>query len=143
MKMMVMVKVLFICMILYTSVMAQLIYDFDKNSDIREWVIVDDVVMGGRSSGEISLNEEGHGVFQGEISLENNGGFSSVRYRTGRTAVKDHAKIVIRLKGDGKEYQFRIKANTEDEYSYVAAFSTSGEWQEIEMPLKEMYPTYR
>ena len=123
--------------------MTKLLFDFDKESNIREWVIVDDVVMGGRSSGKISLNENGHGVFEGEVSLENNGGFSSVRHRTGRIAVKDHSKVVIRLKGDGKEYQFRIKGDTGDEYSYVAPFSTSGEWEEIEIQLKDMYPTFR
>ncbi len=123
--------------------MTQLIFDFNKESDIQEWVIVDDVVMGGRSSGKISLNEEGHGVFEGEVSLENNGGFSSVRYRTGRIAVKDHSKVVVRLKGDGKEYQFRIKGDTGDEYSYVVPFSTSGKWEEIEIELKDMYPTFR
>ncbi|MCC8359772.1 CIA30 family protein [Salinimicrobium sediminilitoris] len=123
--------------------MIQLIFDFNKESNIREWVIVDDVVMGGRSSGEISLNEDGHGVFEGEVSLENNGGFSSVRYRTGRIAVKDHSKVVVRLKGDGKEYQFRIKGDTGDEYSYVVPFSTSGKWEEIEIELKDMYPTFR
>ncbi|MCY2685661.1 CIA30 family protein [Salinimicrobium sp. TH3] len=123
--------------------MAQLIFDFNKESNIRDWMIVDDVVMGGRSSGKIRLNDEGHGVFGGEISLENNGGFSSVRYKTGRIEVKDYSKIVIKLRGDGKEYQFRIKGETGDDYLYVAPFSTSGEWEEIEIELKNMYPTFR
>ena len=130
-------------MVLNSSMMTQLIFDFDKESNIREWVIVDDVVMGGRSSGKISLNEDGHGVFEGEISLENNGGFSSVRYGTGKIAVKDYSKIVIKLRGDGKEYQFRIKGDKGEEYSYVAPFSTSGEWEEIEIQLKDMFPTFR
>ncbi|GAB2772532.1 CIA30 family protein [Actinomadura fibrosa] len=122
---------------------SQVIFDFNKDSDVREWVIIDDVVMGGRSSGTFGLNAEGHGVFEGEISLENNGGFSSVRYRTGRIPVKDHTKMVLTVKGDSKEYQFRIKADTGDYYSYVAPFQTSGEWQEIEIPLKDMYPSFR
>lgn len=132
-----------IYLILFSFMMTQTIFDFNETTDIREWVIVDDVVMGGRSSGKISLNAEGHGVFEGEISLENNGGFSSVRYTPGRIAVKDHSKIVIRLKGDGREYQFRLKANSGDDHSYVAPFSTSGEWQEIEIPLKDMYASFR
>jgi hypothetical protein len=59
----------------------QLIFDFDKNSSIKNWVIVDDVVMGGKSSGEFTLNKDGVAEFKGKVSLENNGGFSSVRYR--------------------------------------------------------------
>ena len=132
-----------ILMIFFSSMTSQLIFDFTKDSDIQKWVVVDDVVMGGRSLGNFSLNEEGHGVFEGEISLENNGGFSSVRYRAGKIEVNDHTKVVLRLKGDGKKYQFRLKADAADAYSYVASFQTSGEWQEIEIPLKDMYPSFR
>lgn len=37
--------------------------------------------MGGKSSGDFYINESGNGVFEGFVSLANNGGFSSVRYR--------------------------------------------------------------
>jgi hypothetical protein len=47
------------------------------------------------------------------------------------------------LKGDGKEYQFRIKDNSQRYYSYITTFQTSGEWQRIEIPLKTMYPSFR
>ena len=120
-----------------------LIFDFNKKSDIQNWRIVDDVVMGGRSSGNFRLNAEGHGVFEGEISLENNGGFSSVRFGFEKIPIKDNTKVNIKLRGDGKNYQFRIKSNTGDYYSFVSPFSTSGEWQEIEIPLKDMYPSFR
>jgi hypothetical protein len=82
-------------------------------------------------------------AFEGSISLENNGGFSSVRYRFQKIQVKEYTSIVIKLQGDGKEYQFRIKSNSGDYYSYIAPFSTSGEWQEIVIPLKDMYPSGR
>ena len=58
-----------------------LIFDFTTQSNIQDWVITDDIVMGGESSGTFSLDTEGNGVFSGKVSLENNGGFSSVRYR--------------------------------------------------------------
>ena len=119
------------------------IFDFNKESNLDNWVIVDDVVMGGRSSGSFGLNEDGHGVFQGTVSLENNGGFSSVRYRFENMQIKESTKVVIKLKGDGKKYQFRIKANSGDYYSYIATFTTNGNWQEIEIALKDMYPSFR
>ena len=122
---------------------SKVIFDFTKKSDIKDWVIVDDVVMGGRSSGNFALNADGFGVFEGTISLENNGGFSSVRYGFSRIQVKEFTKAVLKLKGDGKEYQFRIKTNSRDYYSYIATFKTSGEWQEIEIHLKDMYPSFR
>ena len=121
----------------------KIIYDFNHYSDIQDWKIVDDVVMGGESSGTFALNADGYGVFSGIISLENNGGFSSVRYRFQKIKVEENTKVVIKLRGDAKNYQFRIKANSEDYYSYIIPFSTSGEWQEIDIQLKDMYPSFR
>ena len=133
-----------ICVVtMFSSMYGQVIFDFNKNSKVEDWVIIDDVVMGGKSSGTFGLNAEGFGVFEGAISLENNGGFSSVRYRFPRVQIKESTKIFIRLKGDGKEYQFRIKSNSNDYYSYIAPFATTEDWQEIEIPLKDMYPSFR
>jgi hypothetical protein len=36
--------------------------------------------------------------------------------------VKEYTSIVIKLQGDGKEYQFRIKSNSGDYYSYSPVF---------------------
>ena len=130
-------------MMLSSSMSSAVIFDFNKKSNVKDWVIVVDGVMGGRSSGSFELNDEGFGVFEGKISLENNGGFSSLRYKFPKTATKEHTKMVIKLKGDGKNYQFRVKTNSGDYFSYIATFSTSGEWEEIEIPLKDMYPGYR
>lgn len=120
-----------------------IIFDFDKNSNMESWNVVNDDVMGGRSSGQLEMNAQGHAVFSGTISLENNGGFSSVRYRPERIMLGDATKIKIRLKGDKKKYQLRIKANADDYYSYVANFTTSGDWETIKIDLKDMYPTFR
>ncbi|WP_242084471.1 CIA30 family protein [Aestuariivivens sediminis] len=122
---------------------SQLLFDFNSNSDIKNWVIVDDVVMGGTSSGSFGISPDGHGVFKGAISLDNNGGFSLVRYTFERTLILDFTKIVLHIKGDGKPYQFRIKSNSGDYYAYITPFSTSGNWQEIEIPLRDMYPSFR
>ena len=112
---------------------SQIIFDFNKTSNIKNWIVIDDVVMGGKSSGSFNLNSDGYGVFVGDISLENNGGFSSVRYRFEKILINKSTKISIRIKGDGKKYQFRIKSNSGDYYSYISPFSTTGEWQEIEI----------
>jgi NADH dehydrogenase [ubiquinone] 1 alpha subcomplex assembly factor 1 len=119
------------------------IFDFNKDSDVTQWKIVDDIVMGGRSSGVFNVNEQGHGVFKGKVSLENNGGFSSLHYRCKKMVTATSTKIVIRLKGDGKSYQFRIKDALDHPYSYVAKFDTTGAWETIEIPLSDMYPAFR
>ena len=99
--------------------------------------------MGGRSSGKFMINRDGHGEFSGFVSLENNGGFSSLRYRFDKSSVVDYKKVILRLKGDGKKYQFRIKASAYDRHSFIAHFKTDGSWQEIEITLRDMYPAFR
>jgi hypothetical protein len=130
-------------MILVSSMIPPAIFDFNKKSEINDWIIVDDNVMGGKSSSIFELNPDGNGVFKGNVSLDNNGGFCSVRYRFNKKRVQDYTKMVIKLQGDGKVYQFRIKSNSNDYYSFINDFLTTGEWQEIEIPLKEMYPSFR
>ena len=99
--------------------------------------------MGGRSNGNFELNKDGHGVFSGKVSLENNGGFSSLRYITETIDIARNTKVCIKLKGDGKNYQFRIKADRNQRYSYITTFKTSGEWETITINLKELYPAFR
>lgn len=119
------------------------IFDFSVTSDLADWFIMDDVVMGGRSDGNCIINSDGIGVFYGKVSLENNGGFSSVRYRFGTKKVNGYTTCKIRLKGDGKSYQFRVKTDKYDRHSYVYKFETTGEWETINIPLNAMYPSFR
>ncbi len=119
------------------------IFDFQKDSDINNWNVVDDVVMGGRSYGEFVLSPKGHGVFQGSVSLENNGGFSSIRYRFSQSEISTYSKFIIRLKGDGKKYQFRVKDSSRNYYSFITYITTSNDWQTYEIPFDQMYPSFR
>lgn len=117
--------------------------DFNTKSDISSWKIVDDVVMGGRSDGDFKINDAGNGLFFGDVSIENNGGFSMVQYRFDTKKVNDYSKVCIKLKGDGKAYQFRIKENDSDYFSYVVSFETSKDWETIEIPFNTMHPAFR
>ena len=119
------------------------IFDFNKESDLSNWFVVDDVVMGGRSDGNFEINEDGHGIFYGKVSLENNGGFSSIRYEFEEQKIAAYKTCSIRLKGDGKSYQFRTKTSRYDRHSYIYTFETNGDWQTIHIPLTEMYPAFR
>ena len=119
------------------------IVDFSKDSNLRGWEVEDDVVMGGRSKGMFSVNPEGHAVFSGNVSLENNGGFSSVQYYFDPLDVTPYRAAHIRLKGDGKRYQFIVKSAETDRHHYVYEFRTGNDWETVEIPLAEMYPAYR
>ena len=78
------------------EIMSQEIFNFTKSSDVSGWMVVDDIVMGGRSSGFFQLDKDGYGMFTGEVSLENNGGFSSVRYDFNSMQTNGYKKITIR-----------------------------------------------
>jgi hypothetical protein len=131
-------------LILFSSTMsAQIIYQFTTNSNPADWRIIDDVVMGGVSSGNFAVNNNGQGVFSGYVSTANNGGFSSVRYQFAKISTLNYSKITIRLKGDGKNYQFRIKDNKNAYYSYSTTFKTSGNWQIVTIMLHDLQPTFR
>lgn len=120
-----------------------LLFDFSNDSDLTNWAVVDDTVMGGRSNGNFKLNEAGHAVFQGKVSLDNNGGFSSVRYRFSQKNVAGHTKMILRLRGDRKSYQFRVKSDKYNRHSYIYHFETTGDWQTIEILLNDMAPHFR
>ncbi|MEM6722045.1 MAG: CIA30 family protein [Bacteroidota bacterium] len=119
------------------------LFDFSKTSKLSNWYVVNDGVMGGISQSKFSLNGQGNGLFEGNVSLENNGGFCSLRYAIGNIDITGKTTVVIRLKGDGKQYKFRLKRNSADYYTYTTNFKTSGDWETIEIPLNSLYPTFR
>ena len=123
--------------------MAQILYDFNTETKLENWYIVNDDVMGGVSKSKLFLDDKGNGVFKGRISTLNNGGFASVRFNSGRVITKNKKDLVIRIKGDQKKYQIRIKSNRNDFQSYIMDFITSGEWETIKIPLKSMYASFR
>ncbi|WP_394772371.1 CIA30 family protein, partial [Mucilaginibacter sp.] len=97
----------------------------------------------GVSAGKMGIDAAGNGLFEGHVSLDNNGGFTSVRYDAGKIKLQGYSKFLIKLKGDGKAYQFRVKTNSKDYYAYVYSFETTGNWQTIEIPFSNMGPSFR
>lgn len=120
-----------------------LLCDFTERSVTSSWRVQDDGVMGGLSQGNVFLNDQGHAVFSGYVTLENNGGFSSIQSYFPSINVSAFTTAVLRIRGDGKRYQFRVGSSPEDRISYRYTFSTSGDWETIEIPLQEMIPTWR
>jgi NADH dehydrogenase [ubiquinone] 1 alpha subcomplex assembly factor 1 len=119
------------------------IYNFSNQSNIKEWRIVNDDVMGGISKGSLLVTADGYGKFSGHVSLANNGGFASIQLNTSIELAEEKKFIVLRLKGDGKRYEFRLKGDILQSESYVHQFTTSGEWENIKLEIGEFYPQFR
>ena len=125
-------------MLMGLALMLSVSFDMEAAS----WRSVNDGVMGGLSSGGIVRDGE-HLVFTGDLSLENNGGFSSVR-RTVDRDLSGASKVRIQVRGDGRTYQFRIRHNNRfDGVAWRAPFATNGEWQTIEIALNRFAPVFR
>ena len=119
------------------------LFNFTTDCDLSNWYVVNDGVMGGVSQSTLKINNEGHAVFSGTVRLENNGGFASIRHNFKPISVSEATALHIKLKGDGKSYQFRVKDSDDTYYSYAFTAETSGEWQTVIIPLKDMKPQFR
>jgi hypothetical protein len=119
------------------------IVDFIDIIELRGWKVEDDIIMGGRSQGRFSINNDGNAVFSGRVSLDNNGGFSSVQHYFDPIDVSRYRSACLRLKGDGKRYRFIVESARNQRHYYVYDFQTGHEWQTVRVPLAEMYPAYR
>ncbi len=134
---------IFLTLGLYLKTNMKEIYNFSTQSKTKEWRIVNDGVMGGISESSLKITDAGHGQFSGHVSLENNGGFASVQLNTSIKLAEENTFIVLRVKGDGKNYEFRLKGDVSQPESYVHQFKTSGEWENIKLKISEFYPQFR
>jgi NADH dehydrogenase [ubiquinone] 1 alpha subcomplex assembly factor 1 len=116
--------------------------DPSNNIGIDNWGIVNDGVMGGISQSSIYLNEVNNIIFAGNVSLENNGGFASIRRGFDGTQLEESSAFLLRIKGDGNIYKFRL--TMKGSYAnYSADFKTTkNQWMNIEIPVENFKPYY-
>ena len=106
------------------------------------WQTVNDGVMGGISSSRM-VEADGVLSFEGELSLENNGGFASVR-RLVETDLSQVTGVRLEVRGDKRTYQFRLRQNDRfDGVAWRAEFTTTAEWQTVELSLDQFVPVFR
>jgi monofunctional biosynthetic peptidoglycan transglycosylase len=122
-----------------------LIADFGNPKNISGWVMVNDGVMGGLSESRFELVDTTAAMFSGKVRLENNGGFASTRTRGWQLRLEGYSGILLRVKGDGKTYQFRVRtSNRFDGISYRHRFKTQkGQWQTVIVPFDQCVPVFR
>jgi hypothetical protein len=126
----------------FTQTNTDEIYKFTTSTKVSEWRIVNDGVMGGISKSSLMLNDFGNGQFMGHVSLANNGGFASIQLNKTIQLADEIKFVLLRIKGDGKSYEFRLKSQISQSESYVHQFTTTGEWEIIKLPMSEFYPQF-
>jgi monofunctional biosynthetic peptidoglycan transglycosylase len=121
------------------------LFDFTTADNTNEWIIVNDGVMGGLSQSRFNLSNHNTAVFSGHVTTENNGGFASTRSKPKELKLKDCKGVRLRVKGDGKTYQFRMRTgNNFDGIAYRHYVETTpGEWITIVVPFDQCIPVFR
>jgi len=108
------------------------------------WNIVNDTVMGGRSSSRWLSNSSTTSIFEGFLSLQNNGGFASVRHDLEKIDLTNTEGIYLKVKGDGRKYQFRIRSKASRWANYSQEFKTKeGIDQTFYLPYKDFKAGWR
>ena len=121
---------------------AVVLLDFNDAGDVAGWTTVNDPVMGGRSTSEVTFGGGGL-MFSGTISLENNGGFASARGPAdpdiGRKAA-GATSLLVRALGDGKTYVLRVGVGGQP-WSYIQRFTTeAGVQRAYGLPIEGFEP---
>jgi len=125
--------------------MVTTLLDFDDAADLALWRPVDDVVMGGVSRSSFERAGAGVARFSGNVSLENFGGFASVRTPPRDWDAAGAQAFLLRVRGDGKTYKFTVRTSDGfDGIQYQSRFTTTaGEWTDVRLPVREFVATFR
>ena len=126
----------------------KILSSFKSSGDsISDWQIVDDGVMGGLSKGKFDISGKQTLKFSGNLSLKNNGGFSSIRSKRTTMDLSEFKGIRMRVKGDGRTYKLRMESDSRYRrmaVSFQHEFKTTKEgWTEVFIPFDKLKASFR
>jgi NADH dehydrogenase [ubiquinone] 1 alpha subcomplex assembly factor 1 len=131
----------------------RIVVDFRDPREAERWRPVDDRVMGGVSVSRLEATSSASSHFTGELSLENNGGFASVRAPLQgaarscdtNTPLAGVRELVLRVRGDGKAYKLRLRSQDDlDGVNHEVRFeTTAGVQTEHTFALTQFSPVWR
>ncbi|MEL0645089.1 CIA30 family protein [Olleya sp. Ti.3.14] len=108
-------KQLIFIVTLFMSTNLGLTIDFGTEKAGDDWRIVNDGVMGGLSTSKTTILEDSI-VFTGEVSLENNGGFASIRTLITAGALNDCKTMTMLFKSNSTDRTFGLSLKNSQQY---------------------------
>ncbi|RBP51702.1 CIA30 family protein [Arenicella xantha] len=87
-------------------------FDFGAEQGVLDWRPVFDQVMGGESTGQLTVSAD-HLQFSGLVSLQNNGGFASLRSPTADYDLSKFQMVTIRYRASGQSFALTLNQHAE------------------------------
>lgn len=116
------------------------VMDFGKG-ELSTWRALNDGVMGGRSIGNVSYSRSTL-KWEGRVSLENNGGFSSVRSPWGEQDLSSFDAVTIRCRTTtGVEDTFTLTMEVSEQWwmpYWKTDFKADADWKEVVIPFSAL-----
>ncbi|PZX45903.1 complex I intermediate-associated protein 30 (CIA30) [Roseinatronobacter thiooxidans] len=122
-----------------------LIEDFTMQPETR-WRFFSDGVMGGISTGQVEMRQEGSVAFArmtGRVSTANNGGFIQMRLDLQAPPPDGTQGLRLVVRGNDQRYfvHLRTSGTVLPWQYYQAGFDVTGTWAEIRIPLDAFSPS--
>ena len=117
--------------------------DFAVDAENGSWFIVNDNVMGGKSSGGPTFADSAM-TFEGQINTDG-GGFSSVRVDLSSAVLNGFTELVVRARTDGRAYKLILEDNLQSRDRRVSqqgdlSFTDSTDWQTATVAFADLQP---
>jgi hypothetical protein len=114
-----------------------MVIDFGSADD-TSWIAVNDTVMGGVSEGDVDYTDSSF-IFEGTVSTDNNGGFTSVRSTTETWDLSGFDTITVHLSSAGQGFDLVMDDNDawwDGEYRHPVTVDDDG-WTVVEINLAD------
>lgn len=121
------------------------LFDFADPVEAEAWTPIDDRVMGGVSKSRLRHDPAGHAVFEGNVSLERNGGFASVRSAPADRGKAGAQSCILEVRGDARRFKLNLLTEEAfDDLNYQATFTPDPDrWQSLRIPLADFRSSFR
>lgn len=137
-----MLKTILTCAVLIVTnslILNAQIIDFGNQTGGQYWSVTNDGVMGGLSRGNAWLSDSSV-IFKGEVSLDNNGGFSSLRSSYNNLDLSGFNSAEVRLRASGLDFSITFAKSRR---FYIPNFKhviklKSTEWEVVTFDLDQL-----
>lgn len=111
--------------------------DFGQGREGANWMVVNDGVMGGLSQGQGEVTGSSI-IFKGRISLENDGGFASLRCPWGEYDLSEHSHVKLRYRSEGVGFAMVLENSPRwYEVNYKMSLPVATDWTIVTLPLNK------